>query len=124
MRQVFLNIPSQLEDAARVDGASNLRICFQIMMPLAAGGMILVAVMQFVSVWGDYLTCRIMIDYADKMTLAYGMSFLYVATPASGVVSSYGAQATAIIFTVLPTVLVFILLQKWFIRGALEGLKM
>lgn len=124
MRQVFLNIPSQLEDAARVDGASNFRICFQIMMPLAAGGMVLVAIMQFVGVWGEYLLSRTLIYSADKMTLPWGVQTIITSTPASGAVSSYGIGATAITFLVIPTVLFFILLQKWFIRGAMEGLKM
>ncbi len=123
MRQVFLGIPTELEDAAKIDGASDLRICFQIMMPLATSGMIVVAIMQFVGVWGEYLLCRTMIDSADKMTLPYGIGTIIFATPAVGITSSYGVAATSTLFMVVPVLLVFILLQKWFIRGAVEGLK-
>ena len=123
MRQVFLGIPTEIEDAAKIDGASDLRICFQIMMPLATSGMVVVAILQFIAVWGEYLICRTMIDTADKMTLPWGIGTIVFGTPAAGVVSSYGIESTSVLFMVLPTVLVFILLQKWFIRGAAEGLK-
>ena len=123
MRQVFLGIPTEIEDAAKIDGASDLRICFQIMVPLAASGMVVVAILQFVGVWGEYLLCRTMIDTADKMTLPWGIGTIIFATPASGVTSGYGVTATSTLFMVVPTLLVFILLQKWFIRGAAEGLK-
>ncbi len=124
MRQVFLGIPTEIEDAAKIDGASDLRICFQIMMPLATSGMIVVAILQFVGVWGEYLICRTMIDVADKMTLPWGIGTIIFATPAAGITSGYGVTATSTLFMVVPTLLVFILLQKWFIRGAAEGLKM
>ncbi|PKO23580.1 MAG: hypothetical protein CVU38_03045 [Chloroflexi bacterium HGW-Chloroflexi-1] len=123
MRQVFLGIPAELEDAARIDGASDLRICFQIMMPLATSGMVLVAIMQFIAIWGEYIVCLTMIDTADKLTLSAGLGSILFTSPALGEISSYGVTATSVLLTAMPVVLVFIFLQRWFIKGAVEGLK-
>jgi ABC-type glycerol-3-phosphate transport system permease component len=124
MRQIFLGIPTELEDAARVDGASNLRIAFQIMFPLASSGMVLVAIMHFIACWGEYLVSRTMIITAEKMTLPPGVNTVIFETPAAGIVASYGVKATAVSLMAFPVLLLFILLQRWFIRGAVEGLKL
>jgi len=124
MRQIFLGIPSELEDAARVDGASNLRIAFQIMFPLATSGMVMVAIMGFIANWGEYLVAKTMIMSADKMTLPPGVQSIIFVTPGVGRVASYGVKATSIALMVLPVILIFIFLQRWFIRGAVEGLKL
>ncbi len=128
MRQIFLNIPSELEDAAKVDGASNLRIAFQIMFPLATSGMVMVAIMTFIGVWGEWLVTRTLIRSADKLTLTAGImtivSRMGGETSAAGLVADYGVRATVVGLVIMPVVLVFIFLQRWFIRGAAEGLKL
>lgn len=124
MRQIFLGIPSELEDAAKVDGASNLRIAFQIMFPLATSGMVLVSIMHFIACWGEYLVSKTMIITAEKMTLPPGVNTIIFETPAAGLVASYGVKATAVSLMVLPVLLLFIFMQRWFIRGAVEGLKL
>lgn len=124
MRQVFLGIPSEIEDAARVDGASNLRIAFQIMFPLATSGIVLVSILTFIANWGEFLVARTMLLSAEKLTLPPGIFTVIFITPAVGVVSSYGVKATSVALMVVPVILVFILLQRWFIRGAVEGLKL
>jgi len=128
MRQIFLNIPSEIEDAAKVDGASNTRIAFQIMFPMATSGMVMVAIMTFISVWGEWLVTRTLIRTAEKLTLTAGIATVVMRmggeTSAAGLVSNYGLRATVVGLVVIPVVLVFIFLQKWFIRGAAEGLKL
>jgi ABC-type glycerol-3-phosphate transport system permease component len=124
MRQVFLSIPTELEDAARIDGASNLRIAFQIMFPLATSGMVMVAIMHFLFCWGEFLVARTMIMTAERMTLPPGIFTVIFITPAVSVVSTYGVIATSVTLMVLPAILIFVFLQRWFIRGAVEGLKL
>jgi multiple sugar transport system permease protein len=124
MRQIFLGIPTELEDAARVDGASPWRIAFQIMFPLATSGMVMVAIMQFIAAWGEYLISRTMIMSAEKMTLPPGVQTIIFVTPGAGRVASYGVRATSVALMVLPVIIIFIALQRWFIRGAVEGLKL
>ncbi len=127
MRQIFLGIPSDLEDAARIDGASSLRIAFSIMIPLATSGMVMIGIMQFISLWGEYLMARTFIFSWEKMTLAYGISKIVVFVAGQdvsvGVTSGYGIVSTSTMLLAVPAVLVFIFLQRWFIRGAVEGLK-
>jgi multiple sugar transport system permease protein len=124
MRQVFLHIPSELEEAARIDGASDFRIFSQIMLPLATGGLVLAVVMIFIRVWGDNWLCYLMIDSAEKMTLGAGMWNLAPITPAAAGVSREAVVSTFLTFFMLPSILLFAGLQRWFIRGAMEGLKL
>ncbi len=127
MRQIFLNIPSEIEDAAKVDGANSLRIAFQIMFPLATAGMVLVGIMKFMGGWSEFILPQTFIRSADKMTLPIGM--WRVTTIANNLAQartlpSPGVTYTVMLLVVLPAVLVFVFMQKWFIRGAVEGLKL
>jgi len=127
MRQIFLNIPSEIEDAAKVDGANNLRIAFQIMFPLASAGMVLVGIMSFIGGWGQFLLTATFIRSAEKNTLPVGYyRVTMLARNLSQVRSlpSPGVDFTVMLLMVLPVVLVFIFMQKGFIRGAVEGLKL
>jgi ABC-type glycerol-3-phosphate transport system permease component len=127
MRQIFLNVPQDIEDAARVDGASNRRIAFQIMFPLASSGMVLIAIMGFIGAWGQYILPLTFIRTAEKMTLPIGVNrVITVANNLAQVRSlpSPGVTHTVMLLMVLPVIVVFIAMQKWFIRGAVEGLKL
>jgi ABC-type glycerol-3-phosphate transport system permease component len=127
MRQIFLNVPQDIEDAARVDGASNRRIAFQIMFPLASSGMVLVAIMSFIGGWGQYILPLTFIRRAENMTLPVGVNrVITIANNLAQVrtLPSPGVTHTVMLLMVLPVVIVFIVMQKWFIRGAVEGLKL
>jgi len=127
MRQIFLNVPSEIEDAAKVDGANSFRIAFQIMFPLATSGMVLVGIMKFVGGWSEFILPQTFIRSADKMTLPIGV--WRVTTIANNLAQartlpSPGVTQTVMMLMVLPVVVVFVVMQKWFIRGAVEGLKL
>jgi len=127
MRQIFLNIPQELEDAARVDGASDWRIAFQIMFPLATSGMTLIAVLTFMSVWGSYLVPSVMLRSVEKFTLPIGVYVVVNYASSAAVTRSIefpGIRAAVMMLFVIPVLVVFVVLQKWFIRGAVEGLKL
>jgi multiple sugar transport system permease protein len=127
MRQIFLNVSQDIEDAARVDGASNQRIAFQIMFPLATSGMVLIAIMGFIGGWGAYLLPLTFLRTNEKMTLpvaVYSVTRIARDMSQSRGLPSPGIEQTVMLFMVLPTVIVFTVLQKWFIRGAVEGLKL
>lgn len=124
MRQVFLGIPKELEDAARVDGASNFRIFLSIMAPLARGGMVLVAIMTALAVWGEYLVTWTLIDETANLTLAAGCGEVLRAPPATESVLGYGVEAAGNMLTCIPVLILFIIFQKWFVKGAVEGLKL
>ncbi|MBI2939613.1 MAG: carbohydrate ABC transporter permease [Chloroflexi bacterium] len=126
MRQTFFNLPSEFEDAAQIDGCNRWQTFWRVMAPMATSGMILVAIFSFIHVWGEFLVTLTMIDDQEKFTLALGIANLNLWTTSWQVdveVLPYGTQAAGYLLAALPTLLVFVTLQKWFVRGMSEGLK-
>ena len=125
MRQTFYNIPSEFEDAAAIDGASRWQIFWQIIAPMGTAGMVLVAIFTFIEIWGEFLITLTMLDDPEKFTLALGVANLQLGTTSwvEARILPYGTEAAAYILAALPCVVVFIFMQKWFVRGLTEGLK-
>jgi ABC-type glycerol-3-phosphate transport system permease component len=125
MRQTFFNIPGEFEDAASIDGASRWQVFWNVIAPMGTAGMVLVAIFTFIEIWGEFLVSLTMLDDPDKFTLALGVANLQLGTTSwvEAEILPYGTEAAAYILTALPCVLVFILLQRWFVRGLTEGLK-
>ncbi|HPO17294.1 MAG TPA: carbohydrate ABC transporter permease [Candidatus Hydrogenedentes bacterium] len=112
LRQFFRTIPEELAEAARIDGASEWRIFWQLMLPLAKPALATCALFQFLGTWNDFFGPLLYINDPSKYTLAYGLQQF---------VSSYGGEwaqlmAVATIFT-LPIILLFFLAQRTFIQG-------
>jgi ABC-type glycerol-3-phosphate transport system permease component len=125
MRQTFFNLPRDFEDAALIDGCNRWQMFWKVIAPMGTGGMVLVAIFTFIEIWGEYLFTLTMIDDPAKFTLALGVAQLGLTTSAlqDTEVLPYGTQAAAYMLASLPCALVFILLQRWFVRGLTEGLK-
>lgn len=128
MRQAFLAVPSELEDAARVDGAGWLRTFWSIALPITFNGLILVAILTFVAVWGDFLVTFILVDQATKMTISLGaqkvlvMPYATTITPGfAGLFATAAANAAVLLLASAPVILVYLVLQRWFMRGLTEG---
>ena len=73
MRQAFLNIPNELIDAARVEGASELSIFIKIILPITTGSMSALAVLTALGTWNEYLWLLIIMSSVDRFTLQLGM---------------------------------------------------
>jgi multiple sugar transport system permease protein len=125
MRQTFFNIPGEFEDAARIDGANRWQVFWRVIAPMGTAGMVLVGIFTFISVWGEFLVTLTMIDDSEKFTLAVGVANLSLGTTSwtDAEILPYGTTAAAYLLAALPAALVFIALQKWFVRGMSEGLK-
>jgi ABC-type glycerol-3-phosphate transport system permease component len=124
MRQAFLNMPTDFEDAAHIDGCNRFQAFWYIMLPMAAGAAAVVALFEFIRVWGEYLFTLTMIDDRELFTLGVGMAMQFIGVVMEfGEFTSYGAQAAAFIMAAAPVVVFFLLLQRWFVRGLMEGLK-
>lgn len=124
MRQAFLSLPRDFEDAAQIDGCNRFQAFWGIMMPMVTGAMVVVALFEFIRVWGEYLFTLTMIDDQNKYTLGIGMVQQFsAATIEFGEFTSYGGQAAAYLMAAAPAVLFFLALQRWFVRGLLSGLK-
>ena len=121
LRQFFLTLPLELDEAAAIDGASRMRVFWTIVIPLSKPAIATVAVFSFISHWNDFFFPLIVLQSSERLTLAVGMRWLQA--------GQYEAQrlhlqmAIALI-AVAPVVILFFLAQKHFIRGiALTGIK-
>ena len=120
LRQFFLSIPRDLSEAARIDGCSEFRIFWQIILPLAKPALLTVALFQFMATWNDFLGPLIFLAREDQYTLALGLQAL------QGTISGtpWHHLMAASSHVVLPVLVLFFLTQRTFIRGiATTGLK-
>jgi multiple sugar transport system permease protein len=119
LRQFFMTLPRELEDAARVDGASYFRIYRSIVLPLSGPALATVAVFTFIEKWNDFIWPLVVINSTEKMTLPLGLGYL------NGVHSTDWTRLMAgDLVSIAPMLVVFAFAQRYFIRGiALTGLK-
>jgi putative chitobiose transport system permease protein len=115
MKGAFEDIPRELIDAARVEGASELRIFFQIMLPLARPQIAALVILTTVSSWNNFLWPGVVLTKSSLMPLAVGILELSGTFGSSTRVIAAGA-----ILTVLPILVVFFFSQRFFMRG-MEG---
>ncbi len=121
MRQFMLGLPDELLDAARIDGAGELRIYWGIVLPLAGPALGALAILAFVYQWNSFLWPLVVIRSPDLATIPLGLNSLRVYASSPQVINLQMAGAT---LAVLPVIAVFALLQRYFVQGiALSGLK-
>ncbi len=124
MRQAFLNIPDELIDAARVDGASELGIFFKIVLPLTTGSMSALGVLTALGTWNEYLWPLIIMTSVDRFTLQLGMMHASVSDATRELIVNWSVIMTSTTIASLPMLIMVIFLQKYFVKGiALSGLK-
>jgi ABC-type glycerol-3-phosphate transport system permease component len=122
MRQAFLAMPRELEDAARIDGANRWQVFWRVAVPLATGGMIVVALFTFVDVWGEFIFSLTMLDQNRLFTMAIGVAMHESGTAIQAQdVVGYGASAAVYLIAAYPVMLLFIVMQRYFMRGIMEG---
>lgn len=120
LRQFLLTIPSELEDAARVDGAGVFTIYARIMLPLAGAGLTTLTIFAFNYFWNEFFRPLIFLNTWDRMTLPLGLTLLrgYLGT------GNTAAVLAGVTMAILPVLIVFLLFQRYLIEGiTLTGLK-
>ncbi|MEN3041783.1 MAG: ABC transporter permease subunit [Fervidobacterium sp.] len=119
MRQHFMSLPSELFDAAKIDGCSHWRYLWKIVVPLSKPVVITSALLKFVGSWNSFLWVLIVTNSPKYRTLTVGLS-----TFSSEVGTLYNMLMAAATFSILPVVIIFLFTQKYFVRGiARTGLK-
>jgi len=119
LRQFFLSIPTELEDAARIDGCGRFRILWSIVVPLSGGAIATLGIFTFLFYWNDFTWPYITINTADVMTLPIALIQFR-----GDYFSEYGQLMAGTVITALPTIIVFLIAQKLIIRSiTLTGLK-
>lgn len=114
MRQFFLTIPSELDDAATIDGASKLRIYWQIIVPLGKPAMAVLAVFTITAVWNDFVWPLVMLHDQNLFTLTLGLARF------NGGMQSYtfwAGMMAAATMTIAPLIVIFFFAQKFFTEG-------
>lgn len=120
MRQFFLTIPSELDDAARIDGASEFGILWRIILPLSRPALATVAIFTFLESWNDFLTPLIFINSDEKSMVTVGLAKL--ATGQGDV--PWNSVMGITFLSILPPLILFIVAQRYFVQGvATTGLK-
>lgn len=116
LRQFFLGVPRELMDAARLDGASEFRIWWQIVLPQVRTALVIVALFAVVYTWNEFFGPLIYLQDRDKFPLSLGLFTFQSQRAAEWSVSMVGALLTA-----LPMVILFLLTQRLFHRGLSSG---
>lgn len=116
-RQHFMNIPSSLSDAARMDGAGPLTFLLKILVPMSWNTVGALAVIQFVSAWDQYLWPLVIMQSDSKQVVQVGLSRLIDAEAQS----NWGAVMAGAILTIVPPMLIFTVLQEQFSKGFALG---
>ncbi|GGH78191.1 glucose/mannose transport system permease protein [Pullulanibacillus pueri] len=114
-RNFYASIPDALIESSQIDGAGFLRIYRYVVMPLSITGFVVVAIWQFTNIWNEFLFA-VTVTSSDKQPIMVALQNL-----AGSQVVEWNVQMAGAILAALPTLLVYILLGKYFIRGMLAG---
>ncbi len=115
-RQFILSLPSELFEAAEIDGCGELRKFFSIALPLSAPAIGTIGIFSFFNCFNDYLWQLVMISNKKLKTLPIGISMYAQTMP-----GNHAAQLAVALFATVPVVILFLAFQKFFIKGATEG---
>ena len=121
LRQFFISIPKDLDNAARIDGAGEFRIFAQIILPNAVPAILTVGMFNFMGNWNDLLWPLIMTSKPETRTITAGLAML---TGHGSSVTPYGVVMAGALISALPLLIVFVVVQKRFVEGiAMTGMK-
>lgn len=119
MKQFYEGIPSELCEAARIDGMSEYKIYMKIMLPLSKPALSTLTIFTFVNTWNDYLGPLIYLKTETKKTIQLGLK-MFIGQYSS----EYGLIMAGSVLSLIPVIIVFLCLQKYFVEGvASTGLK-
>jgi len=117
LRQAYLSIPTELEDAARIDGCGRFSMWWRILLPLVAPSLATLAVFAFVGYWNSFLWPLIILKDTNMYPLSVALTWL------SGTFSTnFRIVAAGAVLAMLPTLIVFLALQRYFTKGLISGI--
>ena len=116
LRGYFLSIPSEIEDAARIDGCTYFGVLWRVVLPLAAPGLAAVATLAFVNSWNEFLIAYVLNNDNDQRVLSIGL-----ASYVDQFTTDYSGLFAMATLTTLPVVLVFMIFQRYLVGGLTTG---
>lgn len=119
LRQSFLTIPTELEEAAFIDGASHWTVFWKIIMPVSRPALATLAVFAFMQAWNAYLWPLFVINDESMMTLPVGLALLH-----GRYLTEWNLVMAGAVVTVIPMLIIYLLAQDYFVKGVVtSGLK-
>ena len=119
LRQYFMTIPKELEEAAFIDGCGRFRILWQIILPLAKPALAVLAIFTFMTIFNEFLWALIVVNSEDLYTVQLGLAIFR-----SQYTTDWGSLMAGSVIATLPILIVFMFGQKYFIQGiTLSGMK-
>lgn len=118
MRISFESIPKEFDEAARVDGAGSIRVLRYVLLPAVRPGMITVGLFAFLAAWNDFITPLMLISDSTKSPLPLAVANMR--QQVMGIID-YGATEAGVVVLALPCVVLFLVLQRHYVRGFMSG---
>jgi multiple sugar transport system permease protein len=118
LRQAFLGIPKDFEEAAFIDGANRFTVFLRIILPLSQTSIATLTVLSFMGLWNAYLWPLFVARKADVMTLPVALATLQAGPRA---LTEWNLVMAGAVITVLPMLVIYVLAQRWFVRGVAAG---
>ncbi len=116
LRQAFLTIPKEIEESAVIDGCNSFQIFYKLLLPMVKPSLALLAIFTFIGSWGEFLWPSIILTNENLYTLPVGINNL-----SSAFSADYRLVAAGSIVSIIPIIIFFLALQKYFISGTNEG---
>lgn len=117
MSSFFDSVPMDIEEAARIDGASRMQVMTRVVIPLVKPGLVSVLIYSFLMTWDDYLHCATLIQSDQLRTLSTGVALRYL-----GELSyDWSLVNTISVVAMLPMILIFFFFQKYMVKGLVAG---
>ena len=114
----FKSLPSEVAEAAIIDGASQYQVFFQIMLPMAKSGLIAMGIFNFIGQWNQFLLPLVLMPNPDRYLLSQGLQFLAFQ---QGYGNDYSALFAALVITMVPTLIIYVLFQRRLESGLTAG---
>ncbi|GGM85956.1 sugar ABC transporter permease [Thermopolyspora flexuosa] len=119
MKQFFESIPPSVEEAARIDGAGTFRIFWSVVLPMARPALITLTILSFQGSWNELPHTLVAVQDPDLYTLPRGIADLVTGSLGSG--TQYPLKLGAALLATIPVAIIFVIFQRYFVRGANEG---
>jgi multiple sugar transport system permease protein len=118
MRNSFASVPNTLEEAALMDGCGPIGAMWRVMLPVAVPGVITTALFTFFASWNEFFAALILISDQDQFTLPVTLTLI-----SSGVFGSidWGLLQAGVALTIIPCIVIYLLLQRYYVGGLLSG---
>jgi multiple sugar transport system permease protein len=121
LRQYFLSIPRELEEAARIDGAGFFTTFRKVMLPLAGPALAAVAILQFQGTWNGYFWPYVLLQQEDQLTVPVALGYFRLA---GGLATDYPPLMALVVLATVPVLVLYLFFQRYFVEGiAASGVK-